>query len=211
MSSTALVIKAFHELFYNSGQWASNTFWMGVPAQKCPLDLWVYQEILYELKPELIIETGTCFGGSALFFAHMCDLIRNGKVITVDINRREGRPTHPRLEYLTGSSIDPCIVSLLTGEARNAKTVLVVLDSDHSKDYVLREMRAYAQFVTPGSYMIVEDTDVNGHPIMPEHGPGPAEAVAEFLLSHPEFEVDTSREKFMLTQNPGGYLKRKPK
>jgi cephalosporin hydroxylase len=210
MSSTALVVSEFHKLFYGSGQWVENTLWMGVPAQKCPLDLWVYQELLYELRPELIIETGTCFGGSALFFAHMCDLLGKGQVVTVDIAPRPDRPKHSRIEYFTGSSVDPYIISAFTQVARSAKNVLVVLDSDHSRDYVLREMQAYAQFVTPNSYMIVEDTDLNGHPIMPDHGPGPAEAVTEFLLTHPEFEVDASREKFMLTQNPGGYLKRKP-
>lgn len=209
MSSTALVISAFHQLFYNSGQWVNNTKWMGVPAQKCALDLWVYQEIIHEIQPDLIIETGTCYGGSSLFMAHMCDLVGKGKVVTVDINPREGRPKHPRLEYLTGNSVDPYVISALTGEARDAKTVMAVLDSDHSRDYVLDEMRNYAQFITSGSYLIVEDTDVNGHPICPDHGPGPSEAVACFLVTHPEFEVDTSREKFMLTQNPGGYLRKK--
>jgi cephalosporin hydroxylase len=182
---------------------------MGIPAQKCPLDLWVYQEIINEVKPDLIIETGTCYGGSALFMAHMCEIANHGNVLTIDINKRENLPTHPRISYLQGSSIDPSVVSLAAGLARGAKAVMVILDSDHSRDYVIEEMKCYAPFVTKGSYLIVEDTDVNGHPICPDHGPGPAEAVAAFTASHPEFEVDYGREKFMLTQNPGGYLRRK--
>lgn len=207
MSSAALVINAFHDLFYNSGQWASDTKWMGVPAQKCPLDLWVYQEIIYETRPDLIVETGTCYGGSSLFLAQMCALIGNGSVVTIDI--KDGvRPVHERVSYLTGSSISQDIVREVSRRASPAKSVMVILDSDHSRDYVIEEMRCYAPLVTRGSYLIVEDTDVNGHPICPNHGPGPSEAVAVFLETNSEFEVDTSREKFMLTQNPGGYLRR---
>jgi len=214
MSSTALVISSFHQLFYNSGQWVNNTRWMGVPAQKCPLDLWVYQELIHEIKPDLIIETGTCYGGSALFMAQMCELAGNGSVLTIDIASRENLPKYHRLNCVQGRSIDPGIVSFVSGYVKTTepykseKKIMVVLDSDHSCDYVFEEMQAYAPFVTVGSYLIVEDTDVNGHPIVPEHGPGPAEAVARFLVTHPEFEVDTAREKFMLTQNPGGYLRR---
>ena len=215
MSSTALVIAAFHQLYYNSGQWANDTRWMGVPAQKCPFDLWVYQEIIHEIKPDLIIETGTCYGGSALFMAQMCDLVNCGNVLTIDINKSENLPKNPRITYLQGKSIDPDIVSFVSGYVKTVapykaeKTVMVILDSDHSRDYVVEEMKCYAPFVTKGSYLIVEDTDVNGHPICPDHGPGPAEAVAVFMASHPEFEVDRSREKFGLTWHPGGYLKRK--
>jgi cephalosporin hydroxylase len=209
MSSSALVIAAFHQLFHNSGQWVSNTKWMGVSAQKCPLDLWIYQEIIHEVKPNLIIETGTCYGGSALFMAHILDLLSNGQVITVDLRVDEKRPKHCRIRYIQGSSVAPAVLATIDVYVKSAKQkIMVVLDSDHSKEYVLQEMNAYAPFVTRGSYLIVEDTDVNGHPIMPEHGPGPSEAVAEFLKTHPEFEIDTTREKFMLTQNPGGYLRR---
>jgi cephalosporin hydroxylase len=209
------IVSQFHQLYYNSAVWATNTKWMGIPAQKCPLDLWVYQELIFELKPDLIIETGTCFGGSALFMAQMCELIDCGGVLTIDIAARENLPKHLRLNYLTGSSIDPTIVSFIAGYVfttrpykKTEKTIMVILDSDHSMDYVLKEMECYAQFITKGSYLIVEDSDVNGHPIMPDHGPGPAEAITEFLKTHPEFEVDLSREKFMMTQNPGGYLRR---
>jgi len=88
---------------------------------------------------------------------------------------------------------------------------LVILDSDHSKAHVLQEMELYAPMISVGSYLIVEDTNLHGHPVLPEFGPGPMEAVAEFLPKNPDFIVDRSREKFFMTFNPGGYLKRKPK
>jgi cephalosporin hydroxylase len=141
--------------------------------------------------------------------AQMCDLIGKGRVVTIDIARRDSLPEHKRIYYINGSSIEPSILCSVNVLIRDTKTVMVVLDSDHSKDYVLKEMEHYAKHVTSGSYLIVEDSDVNGHPICPDHGPGPAEAITEFLKTHPEFEVDLSREKFLMTQNPGGYLRRK--
>lgn len=177
-------------------------------AQKCPLDLWIYQEIIFELRPDLIIETGTCYGGSTLFLAHMCEMIGNGKVISVDLKALATRPWHDRIGYIAGSSIDQAVIKFISKKATSARTILVILDSDHNRDYVLKEMECYAPLVTKGSYLIVEDSDVNGHPICPDHGPGPAEAITDFLKTHPEFEVDLSREKFMMTQNPGGYLRK---
>jgi len=196
-------------MLYDSGVWVNDTKWRGVPVQKFPSDLWVYQEIIHDLKPDLIIETGTCYGGSGLFMADMCELAGNGRVISIDLNPRPNRPKHARLEYFTGSSIDPVVLSLMTSAARNLKTVMCVLDSDHTCNYVLQEMHEYAQFVTPGSYLIVEDTDVNGNPICPDHGPGPFEAVELFLSHGDAFEIDTSREKFVVTQNPSGFLRKK--
>ena len=201
------IINEFHKLFYNSCLWLDNTKWMGVPAQKCPLDLWVYQEIIYQLRPDYIIETGTCFGGSALFFAHLLDIINHGNIITIDINDAKG-PKHNRIQYLIGQSIDANILQVVANLVRNSKTVMVVLDSDHQKDNVYSEMHYYTPLVTLGSYLIVEDTDINGHPIEWGLGPGPYEAVVDFLKTHPEFEIDKTCEKFFMTQNPNGYLKR---
>jgi cephalosporin hydroxylase len=203
------VVNKFHEHYYYSNVWVTNTTWMGVPTQKCPLDLWVYQELIHSIKPDVIIETGTCYGGSALFMANICELIGRGKVITIDIACRYNLPEHERILYVKGSSVDPAVLSTVDGMAKDAQNVMVVLDSDHSCNYVLREMNCYAKFVTPKSYMIVEDTDVNGHPICPDHGAGPFEAVNSFLEGHPEFEIDLSCEKFLMTQNPRGYLKKK--
>jgi cephalosporin hydroxylase len=214
------ITNAFHQQYYYSGVWANDTKWMGVSVQKCPLDLWIYQELIFELRPDLIIETGTCFGGSALFMAQVCDLIGYGNVITIDIKEVKDK-YHQRVQYLKGSSIDKSTidvvadrvnkhsVDVMAGRFGKPPVVMVVLDSDHSRDYVIKEMECYAPFVTKGSYLIVEDSDVNGHPICPDHGPGPAEAITDFIKTHPEFEVDLSREKFMMTQNPGGYLRRR--
>jgi cephalosporin hydroxylase len=203
------IVDDFHRLYYATEErtWR-NTFWLGIPVQKCPLDLWVYQEILWELKPDLIVECGTYQGGSAAFLASVCDLIGQGDVITIDIEPRPDRPAHPRITYLSGSSTAPDIVLAVKSRAANAGTVVTILDSDHSRDHVLDELRCYGDVVTRGSYMIVEDTNVNGNPVLPEFGPGPMEAIDAFLEENSAYNVDESREKFYLTYNPRGFLRR---
>jgi len=202
-------VRRFHRLYYDSAArtWG-NTTWLGVKVQKCPLDLWVYQELLNEVRPELVIETGTYAGGSALFLASCLDLIDCGRVITVDIADHADRPQHDRITYLKASSVDPAVVERLRGEAGRADRVLVILDSDHSRDHVLAELEVYAPLVTPSSYLVVEDTNMNGRPVLPDSGPGPYEAVDAFLRDNPAFERDPAREKFFMTFNPGGYLRR---
>jgi cephalosporin hydroxylase len=204
------VVRPFHRLFYASGkQTWSNTQWLGVAAQKCAFDLWIYQEILHELRPEVIVECGTANGGSALFLASICDLLGLGEVITVDIVDQPGRPSHDRITYLKGSSTEPETVERVKQLVASRAPVVVILDSDHSRDHVLNELRLYAPLVSAGSYLIVEDSNVNGHPVVPDFGPGPAEAVTRFLAETDEFEIDRSREKFFLTFNPSGYLRRR--
>src|ERR671932_217449 len=147
-------ISWFHKLYYESGQkgdtW-NNTRWMGVPILKCPLDLWIYQEILFEIKPELIIECGTFSGGSALFLAHLCDIIGCGEIVSIDIEQRSDLPQHPRIYYWSGSSISEQIVERVRQKASCRCRVLVILDSDHRANHVLQELRLYSAFVTPGS------------------------------------------------------------
>lgn len=201
------IIKQFHKLYYDSNVWG-DTHWLGIQTLKCPMDMWSYQEILFDLRPELIIETGTYAGGSAFYFATICDWIKEGRILSIDIENRPGRPTHPRIEYWTGSSISEETLGRVKAAAQGKKTVLVVLDSDHHKDHVLAEMKAYSSIVTPGSYLIVEDTNV-GNPVFPEFGPGPMEAVREFLVDSKDFEVDARRQKFLMTFNPSGYLRKK--
>jgi cephalosporin hydroxylase len=202
-------VDRFHRLYYDDVRrtWG-NTFWLGTPVRKCPLDLWVYQELLARIRPELVIETGTAFGGSALFLASCMDMIGSGRVITIDVVDDVATPAHDRITYVHGSSVDPSVVEQARAAAADASSVMVVLDSDHTRDHVLAELRAYAPLVTRGSYLIVEDGNVNGHPILPAFGPGPHEAVEAFLGEGAPFVRDRDCEKFFFTFNPGGYLRR---
>jgi cephalosporin hydroxylase len=203
-------VDRFHELYYDAAErtWR-DTRWMGIRTYKCPLDLWIYQEILHELRPDLVVECGTAEGGSALYMAQVLDLIGHGQVITVDVAPAVRPPSHPRIHYVHGSTTDPAVVGRIEDAARGQAAVMVILDSDHTHPHVAEELRLYQGLVTPGSYLIVEDTNVNGHPVLRDHGPGPAEAVREFLARHDDFTADVSREKFFLSFNPGGYLRRR--
>lgn len=202
------VVDDFHRLYYESGTW-QNTFWLGVPVWKCPLDLWIYQEMIFEKKPDVIIETGTAFGGSALFMASVCDMVGKGEVLTIDIEAKPDRPHHERVEYLHGSSTAEEITEQVRRKvADNGAEVMVILDSDHSRNHVLDELRIYSRFVREDGYLIVEDTNVNGHPVLRGFGPGPMEAVEDFLKESGDFVVDGAKEKFYMTYNPRGYLKR---
>jgi cephalosporin hydroxylase len=201
-----IITNMFHHIYYDSRVW-ERTHWLGFPLLKCPLDTWIYQEIIYETRPDVIIETGTFQGGSALFMAFICDMVGNGEIVTIDIAGQQ-RPAHPRITYLTGSSTSPEIVDRVAELIKNKEKRLVILDSDHSREHVLNELRIYGNFVSQSSYLIVEDTNINGHPVRPDFGPGPMEAVEEFLRGNDLFVIDKAREKFFLTQNPNGYLRR---
>jgi cephalosporin hydroxylase len=139
--------------------------------------------------------------------AHILDIVGKGEILSIDIDNTISRPTHPRITYVHGSSADPTLIDSLL-EGRHVEVCLVVLDSNHSKAHVLKELDLLASHVSVGSYLIVEDTNINGHPTFPGFGEGPFEAVEEFLETHPEFAVDETREKFLLTFNPRGYLLR---
>lgn len=198
--------EAFHVRYYNSNVW-QKTRWMGHVMLKCPLDLWIYQELIVSVRPTLVVETGTFAGGSAMFMASIFDLLGEGEVVTIDIAPL-AQPPHPRVRYLTGSSIDPGIVATVFEIAKEHERVLVILDSHHRKRHVLREMKAYAPLVSVASYLIVEDTNINGHPVAAGFGPGPAEAVTQFLAHRRDFVVDRSCERHQLSFNPGGFLRR---
>src|SRR4029450_322452 len=144
---------AFPRRYYDAGDGGGtwkDTRYLGVPTWKVPLDLWVYQELVWELRPGLIVETGTAHGGSALYLATLCETIGSGEVVSVDIGHWPDRPDHPRLTYLTASSTDPEVVAQVAERAAGAGTVLVVLDSDHSRDHVLAELRGDRTGVRPG-------------------------------------------------------------
>lgn len=204
------VIKDFHLLYYYGDTWR-NTRWLGRRILKTPLDLWQYQDIIHSQRPDVILETGTFEGGSAAFLADICDLVGHGRIITIDIEHDlDALPKHDRVTYLTGSSTSDEIHERVRDELKDAETVLVLLDSDHTAGHVRQELEIFQHYVTPGSYMVVEDTNVNGHPVGPRFGPGPMEAVDDFLRTSPPFVIDSGREQYMMTQNPRGYLRRLP-
>jgi cephalosporin hydroxylase len=195
-----------HDVFYASDAW-TKAGWLGTQALKNPLDLWVYQEIIAETRPELIVETGTWRGGSALFMASICDLLGEGEIVSIDVAPiRDDYPRHPRITYLAGrSSTDPEVVEGVRARADGRRT-LVILDSDHSQAHVEAELAAYAPLVPVGCYLIVEDSNIGQ--IRKDLMPGPLQAIERFLATTDEFEIDREREKFLLTFNPSGYLRR---
>lgn len=186
--------------------------WLGVPVVKCPYDLHMYQEILTETRPDLVIETGAFVGGSALYLAHVMDALGHGQIVSIDIETDRDLPNHPRIDWILGaSSTDPAVLAHVEKIA-DGKRCMVILDSLHTKDHVLAEMNKYSRFVNKGCYMIVEDTNVHGYHYAVGHEldkiGGPAEAVKAWQPKNHGFEVDRSRERLGMSQNPGGYLRR---
>jgi len=209
------VVQRFNDLYYTSNA-ASDMVWRGVSILKNPCDLWTAIEILAKLQPIVVIETGTNCGGSALFYADILRLFTiHSKVITIDINPKWSvDPEENGITSLVGYSTDKEIIDAVGRLVRTATDerrghVLVMLDSDHSMKNVVKELQLYSGLVTAGSYVIVEDTNVNGHPSLKTHGPGPWEAVQEFLEHNNDFEVDYSCQRHLLTSNPSGYLRRR--
>jgi cephalosporin hydroxylase len=202
------LVDQFHRLYYHSPKrtW-QNTRFLGVPVWKSPLDLWLYQEMIHELRPDVLIEAGTKYGGSAYYFARLFDLLAHGQVITIDVTAQPGLPEHPRITYLSGSSTDAALADRVMGMVGDGRP-LIVLDSAHQRDHVLAELRLWGPRVPLGSYIVVEDTHADGHPVTTRIGRGPWDAVERFLAESDAFEIDESMHKFFMTFNPRGYLKR---
>lgn len=187
-------------------------WWNGWPIVKHPNDLMMYQEIIWQTQPDLIVETGTYAGGSALFMANMLDCVgpSDSKLISVDLSVAPELPEHPRVTFMQGvSSTDLRVVDQIREAAKGRKT-MVVLDSDHRMAHVLKELKLYAPLVTKGCYLIVEDT----HPLSVYSGDAdrndgyPAGALRKWDPARNGFQVDKRRERFLFTQNENGYLKR---
>ena len=200
--------------YYDTNVW-KGLHYRGVRTLKLPLDMWNYQEIIFENNLHWVIETGTRHGGSALFFA---DLLaagsREGGVVSIDVTHEALDPavtSHPRIRFLLGDSAgDPILKQAMElVPAQRQGGLLLMLDSDHSASHVLRELKAWVPLLRAGDYLIVEDTIVNGHPVRPEFGPGPMEAILEYLAANPgRLQADTVREaKFGCTFAARGYYK----
>jgi cephalosporin hydroxylase len=219
-------------------KWSYNFNWFGRPAIQFPNDAWAMQEIIWEVKPDLIIECGVAHGGSLIYYASLlallevCDSIQSGtpfdpgmtkrKVLGLDIDIREHNRVeierHPMAKWIQtiqGSSISENTISTVRDISKNYTRILVSLDSNHTHQHVLRELEAYADLVTKGSYCVVFDTVVEDMPLDlvtdRPWGPGnsPKTAVWEYLKKHPEFEIDENiHNRLMITVAPDGYLKR---
>ena len=200
---------AFHRLWYDRRDrtW-TDTHFLGAQLLKLPLDLWVYQELVWRIRPTVFVETGTFMGGSALYFASLFDLIGEGRVVSVDIEHAGPVPEHPRVDYLIGSSVAEDTLDQVRARIGPDDTVMVLLDSDHSADHVLAELEAYHGFVTPGSYLIVEDSNINGHPVLSSFGPGPMEALEAFFPGRDDFEHDPWCERYMMSFATKGFWRR---
>lgn len=204
-------------------KYSYNFTWLGVPIIQFPQDMIALQEIIWQVQPDLVIETGIAHGGSLIFSASLLELIgSNGLVLGIDIDIRphnreviESHPMFKRIKLLEGSSISEEIIQQVREIAKDKKSILVILDSNHTHEHVLEELRLYSPLVTDGSYCIVFDTVIED---MPEDsfpnrpwgkGNNPKTAVSEFLNNNNDFEIDKEIEnKLMITVAPDGYLKR---
>jgi cephalosporin hydroxylase len=187
----------------------TTTSYFGVLTQKNPLDFWVYQEMINELRPTVLVEIGNKFGGSALAFAHLFDIIGEGRIIAVDIDQSQIHPTaraHPRIAFLEGDATE--LAATVKGMIGPEDNVLVIEDSSHTYENTISVLENYASLVKSGGYFIVEDSNCH-HGLDVGPNPGPYEAIERFLETNHDFESDRSRESFLITWNPKGFLRRK--
>lgn len=187
-------------------------YWMGAKAMKNPLDAWIYQEIIYSVKPDIIIEIGSANGGGTLYLAHLLDIIGQGKIISIDIDRTNYNIKHDRIITITGNSSSSEVVEKIFKLCQN-KSVLIIHDGDHSEKHVLKDLQCYSNLVSIGSYFIVEDGIIDL--FRPGNGmgtlifsDGPLVAVEKFLSENNNFIVDKKCERYLITYNPKGFLKR---
>ncbi len=195
--------------------------WLGIPIIQLPSDIIIMQELIFKVKPDIIIEIGIAHGGALIFYSSLLELLGKGKAIGVDIeikshNRKaiESHPMSKRIKLIEGDSVKQETIEKIENEIDPQSTVLIALDSNHTKDHVIKELRAYSKFVTSGSYLVVFDT------IMPEligldgsqenwNEDNPLEAIKEFLKINKDFEIDDSYNKLFVSNCPNGFLKKK--
>jgi cephalosporin hydroxylase len=189
----------------------SRATWLGVPILKNPLDAWIYQEIIFKVKPDFIIEIGSYDGGSTVFFASLLDLLGNGKVISIDIDRSHYLAKHSRIIEVTGDSSSEEVVTKVKEICKNGR-VLVSHDGDHQTERVLQDLNLYADLVSKGSYFVVEDgiTDMfrAGEGMSSAFAGGPLLAIERFLKERKDFIIDKEQERHLVTYHPSGFLKK---
>jgi cephalosporin hydroxylase len=202
--------------------WSYQWSWLGLPVIQMPPDIVVLQEVIWETRPQLVIETGIARGGSLVLYASVLELVGEGEVLGIDVDIREhnrgaieAHPLAKRIRMIEGSSLDEDIVARASAAAAEVERVMVVLDSNHSHEHVLGELRAYGRLVTVGQFLVVADTFVEQIPAQEhrprEWGPGnnPATALHAWLDEVDGFEPDPFvNSKLLLTASPGGYLRR---
>jgi cephalosporin hydroxylase len=185
--------------------------WAGIPFLKHPVDAWMMQELIWKVKPDCIVELGTAFGGSSIFFCHMLDVLGNGIVVTVDTDQSRSRGVdHPRLGKIEGDAGDPEVVRDVKSWCEANRT-MVIHDASHESADVYRDLKNYADVVGLDSYFIVEDgvVDLFNAPVgWSSVRPGPLDAIRRFLEEDDRFRPDLECERFGMTYNPHGYLRR---
>ena len=214
-----------------SGAWLQRAFeqkymynfsWMGRPIIQTPVDMIAMQELIWQIKPQIIIETGVAHGGSLLFYASLLELLGEGEVVGIDIDIRahnreaiEAHPMSKRLHLIQGSSTSAEVIEQVHARAAGKKRVMVCLDSNHTEAHVLAELDAYANLVSEGSYLVVFDSVVENLPMnffadRPWNvGDNPKTAVHKWLPGNPQFAIDRDFEsKLLLTVCPDGFLRR---
>jgi cephalosporin hydroxylase len=194
------------DAYWGSLDW-QRTSWLGHAIEAAPGDLVAYQELLADLRPDWVVVIGTGTGARALFLASVCDLLGTGRVVTV-AERPAELPAHPRIEVVTAKPHQAEGFDAVRAITGTEPAALVVLGERARHRRTVSAFEGYHGLVPVGSYVVVEGTVVNGHPVWTGFGPGPGEAVAEVLAAHPEFEADRSRERGLVSLNRGGYLKR---
>jgi cephalosporin hydroxylase len=186
----------------------NGTTYFGVRTLKNPMDAWIYQELVYDMRPDVIVEIGNRHGGSALFFAHLCDILGRGRLIGVDLEHDtvpDRVKQHPRITFIDGDACASAerVFGLISPEEK----VLVIEDSSHTYDNTLNVLRRYSDLIKLGDYFIVEDS-ICHHGLATGPKPGPYEAIEAFVLENPDFGIDRGKERFLITWNPKGFLKR---
>jgi cephalosporin hydroxylase len=214
--SDAEVVGRTRQMAQNAREWRNG--FLGIPIMQYPNDLMTYQQLLFDVKPDIVIETGTAFGGFTLYLAMLLENVNEkARVLSVDLDNESGKlvltsasvrqSLKDRIRFFHGSSTDPKIFEQMAALAKGKK-VFVVLDSLHQRAHVLKELELYSPLVQHGGYVIVNDTHLEGTEWLPDGDPGPAGAVRDFLLAHPEFKRATLRREFLISCFPAGVLVR---